>query len=282
MQKTIVGFAWLAFALSVAFGQAQVSFEVASVKPSAARGFSPNLMGMRGGPGTADPGQIAYAGVILKNILLNAYEVDSYQVSGPGWLDQERYDILAKVPSGTTKEQFNAMLRNLLAERFNLTSHHETRELAVYELLVGKNGLKMKEADLNISSEPVPKIGVDKSGCPELPPGHSTMVGRVTDRGSMCLTARMKSIGELAAFLAGPPLRNPVVDRTGLTGKYDFTLEYSQERKSSPGADPLGTVVDAGPNIVDAVQQLGLKLESKKAPIDVLVIDHIDKVPTEN
>src|SRR5580658_3856243 len=110
MRKTIVGFAWLAFAFLVAFGQAQPSFEVASVKPSAARDFNPNLMGMRGGPGTADPGQIAYTGVILKNVLLSAYGVDSYQVSGPGWLDQERYDILANVPPGTAKEQFNAML----------------------------------------------------------------------------------------------------------------------------------------------------------------------------
>lgn len=282
MRKTIVGFAGLAFAVGVAFGQAQPSFEVASVKPSAGRDFNPNLMGMRGGPGTADPEQIAYTGVTLKNILLGAYGVDSYQVSGPGWLDQERYDILAKIPSGTTEEQFNAMLRNLLAERFNLTSHHVTRELAVYELVVGKNGLKMKEADLNISSEPVSNIGADKNGCLELPPGHPIMAGRVTDRGSMCLTARMKSTGELAAFLAGPPLRNPVVDKTGLTGKYEFTLEYSQDRRSSPGADPLATVVDTGPNIVDSVQQLGLKLESKKAPIDVLVIDHIDKVPTGN
>jgi uncharacterized protein (TIGR03435 family) len=282
MRKTIVAFAWLAFAFSVAFGQAQPSFEVASVKPSAAHDFNPNRVGMRGGPGTDDPEQIAYTGAVLKNILLRAYGVDSYQLSGPGWLDQERYDILAKIPSGTTEEQFNAMLRNLLTERFNLTSHHETRELRVYELVVGKNGLKMKEAELNISSEPVPKIGADKNGCPELPPGHPLMAGRVTDRGSICWTARMKSIGELATFLAGPPLRDRVVDKTGLAGKYDFTLEYSQQRKSSPGTDSLGAVVDAGPNIVDAVHQLGLKLESRNAPVDVLVIDHIDKVPTEN
>src|ERR1039457_5492305 len=101
---------------------------------------------MSGGPGTPDPGQLTYTNVSLKNILTNAYNVKGYQLSGPKWLDSERFDITAKIPMGATKEQFQLMLQNLLAERFKLTLHHETKELPMYALVVGKGGSKLKES----------------------------------------------------------------------------------------------------------------------------------------
>ena len=100
---------------------------------------------MRGGPGSPDPGQITYSNVSLKNGSDDAYEVKGYQITGPKWLDSERFDIVAKIPKGATKEQFQMMLQNLLAERFKLTLHRETKELPIYALVVGKGGPKMKE-----------------------------------------------------------------------------------------------------------------------------------------
>src|SRR5271157_3691397 len=143
------------------------TFEVASVKPAAPIVGNRIMVGMRGGPGTPDPGQITYNNVTLKNVLTNAYGVKSFQISGPSWLDSERYDIVAKLPRGATKEQFMVMLQNLLAERFKLTLHREKRDLPMYALVVGKNGPKMKES----VEEPAPKEGeAPKAGGPAADP----------------------------------------------------------------------------------------------------------------
>jgi uncharacterized protein (TIGR03435 family) len=293
MREIILGASWLAFTYSAAFGQvseAQLTFEVASVKPAAPPGSNPNIRGISGGPGSADPGRINYTGLPLKRILLFAYGVRNDQIFGPGWLDSESYDIVAKVAPGTTKEQLNAMLRNLLVERFNLTWHHETKDLAVYELVGDKNGPKLKEADLTAPSTPAVlsfRVGTDKDGFLQPAPGVPIIVGRTAD-GRMRWTARAQSIEQIATFLGGQ-LRRSVLDKTGLTGKYDFTLEYAAAAMipTSPsvtlGAGTVDIPSESGPDLEGAVQeQLGLKLESKKALVDVMVLDHIDKVPTEN
>src|SRR4051812_689501 len=112
------------FVGATAFGQSPI-FEAASVRPAQtdARARS----SMRGGPGTSDPGQITYTNVMLMSVLLRAYDVKTYQVTGPDWLSSRRYDITAKIPPGATKEQFNRMLQGLLVDRFHLALHHETR-----------------------------------------------------------------------------------------------------------------------------------------------------------
>src|ERR1039457_569540 len=131
------------------------SFEVASVKPAAPITGNAIRVMMRGGPGSPDPGQITYNNVTLKNVLMTAYGVKSFQISGPGWLDSERFDIVAKLPRGSTKEQFMVMLQNLLEERFKLTLYREKKDLPMYAMVVGKNGPKMKES----VEEPAPKEG---------------------------------------------------------------------------------------------------------------------------
>src|SRR5271154_7259431 len=105
---------------------------------------------MKGGPGTADPERLTYTNIALKTILLRAYGVLNYRLSGPDWLNSARFNIVAKVPPGATKEQLTLMLQNLVVERFNLTFHHETKETLVYELTAGKNGPKLKESDLSV------------------------------------------------------------------------------------------------------------------------------------
>src|SRR6202050_2161745 len=153
-----VGAALLFFTSCAAFAQttaATPSFEVAPIKPAAppAASMGPGggmkiaiRMGSQGGPGTSDPGQITYSSMPIKSLLVTAYGVKTYQVSGPSWMDTERFDIVAKVPPGATKDDVKLMLQNLLAERFKLTLHREKKELPMYALMVAKNGPKLKES----------------------------------------------------------------------------------------------------------------------------------------
>jgi uncharacterized protein (TIGR03435 family) len=294
MRKVIISASLLILGCGSACSQeSDIRFEVASVRAAGVPQNGPGRLRMSGGPGTADPERITYPNVTLKNILSKAYGVENDRISGPSWLDSERYDIAAKVPPGATKEQLNAMLRNLLVERFNLAIHHETKVVAVYELTVAKTGPTLTEADMDAPPAPViepgsrpPTIGTDSAGFLQVPPGRPMMLGRMTD-GIMRWTAKVQTLASLTSFLGGE-LQRPVVDKTGLTGKYDFKLAYSRDglRPMGPAAAP-GIPVDdtpsGGPSLQRALQdQLGLRLESAKDPIEFLVIDHIDKVPTEN
>ena len=269
-------------------------FDVASVKPSIPQPGGRISMMNRGGPGTSDPGQVTYMGISLKNLLATAYGVKSFQISGPGWLDSERFDVTAKIPPDTSKEQFGVMLQNLIAERFKLTLHHETKDLPLYELQVAKNGPKLKPyvADPNAPSPPVPGTPpgppvIGKDGRPILPPGG---VMFMMSEGRLKLTVSKQSTARLADLL-GNQLGQPVIDETGLTGEYDFNLEFSREGLPSgplgpPPPPPALTAASPDsepPSLLTAVQeQLGLKLESKKGPQDLIVIDHAEKTPVEN
>jgi uncharacterized protein (TIGR03435 family) len=286
------------------------AFEVASVKPAAPITGNTIRVMMRGGPGSSDPGQITYTNVPLKSVLMNAYGVKDFQISGPGWLDSERYDIVAKVPRGATKEQSKVMMQNLLAERFKLTLHREKKDLPMYALVVGKNGPKLKESveDPAVAAamrEPT----VGKDGFPVMPPGlggrgSTAMMAAMTGYvgGRMTASGTMASLAEMLSSR----LDLPVTDMTGLTGKYDYTLSFSLEGLGGmklpfgiampplpppSGAPPPGeggTGMPAAsapdsPDLFTALQeQLGLKLEQRKGPVEVLVIDHVEKIPTQN
>jgi len=164
------------------------TFEVASVKPAAPQTPGRMMVGMRGGPGTPDPGQVTLTNVTQKMLLARAYGVQDYQISGPGWLESERYDIVAKVPEGATKEQFQAMLQNLLAERFKLTLHHETKELPQYALVVAKNGPKLKESAPPPAAEgTAAKDGAGPDGGP--PPGPGPGFGPPPGEGGIDIVA---------------------------------------------------------------------------------------------
>src|ERR1017187_3373419 len=317
MQRAILGAGLIIFISCAAFGQAAAespAFEVASVKPAEPQAMGMMSIMMRGGPGSPDPGQITYSGVSLKNVLMNAYGVKGYQINGPKWLDSERFDIAAKIPMGATKEQFKLMLQNLLAERFKLALHHETKELPMYALVVGKGGSKLKESvDDDPAAPPPPplpppggdgagpvrlKVGAD--GTPQLPPGmgKNGMIMMMMN-GRMHMVANHRPIGALLEML-GNQLGRPVVDATDLKANYDFTLDFAPDgmngpmgmmpppplpHDGGPGAGgPMASAPDnAGPTLFTALQeQLGLKLEQRKGPVDLLVIDRLEKVPTEN
>ena len=160
----------LAILAGLAAAQSSPEFEVASVKPAG----SARLQGvLTGGPGTSDPTRISSGSIDLRRLLMKAYGVETNQISAPGWFDSEKYAIAAKIPPGTTQEQFQIMLQNLLTERFKITLHHEARELPVYELSVAKGGPKLTQAaardvnDLGGNPQPGPvSMQLDKEGCP--------------------------------------------------------------------------------------------------------------------
>lgn len=243
------------------------AFEVASVKPSAPITDGRVMVSMGG-----DPGRINYVGLPLRMLIARAYNVKDYQVTGLDDFGGDRYDVVATIPPNTPREQVPLMLQTLLAERFKLKLHREQKEMPVYGLVVGKGGPKMKEV------EPAP--------------GGNRQVNMRMGK----LDLPKATFANLADVLSRM-LDRPVLDMSGTTAFYDIALEFTPDesirggmmgmRMAGPGAVPAGPAPDrpegSAPNIFTAIQeQLGLKLESRKAPVEILVVDYAEKVPTEN
>lgn len=271
--------------------QARPEFEAASVKPSPP-GFANGIRFrtlLSGGPGTSSPGVVRCTNCTLSDLVLKAYDIEKYQLSGPTWLDTELL-VTARVPNGATNEQFRLMLQNLLAERFKLAFHREKKDMPGYALVVGKGGFKLKEAvaaePAHLPQEDRPRTTVGRDGFVVVPPGYPAD-GVFSFRNGDALfstVAGKASMGQVARELTRD-LQKPVADATGLKGKCDFVLYWAlelPEPPSAPGGD-LPVASTPLPTLSEALQKLGLKLEpKKKVPADVLVIDHVEKVPTEN
>ena len=198
---------------------AEVRFEVASVKsmPALPAGQPPAGPPFQGGPGTSDPERLTIR-IELRGLIWRAYGVEYFQVFGPDWMNSARYEVQAKVPPGATAEQVNVMLQNLLADRFELKLHHETRTLQVYTLTVDKNGSKMQPAsDTGASNQAAPGAPIvpDREGYVPLPSGQTGVIGMGKD-GHLRLTGYRATMTKLIPFLQGS-LDHPLVDRTGLT-----------------------------------------------------------------
>ena len=272
-------------------------YEVASIKPAASdEGRSMLRM---------TPDGTSMQGIPVQMLLRTAFRLEADRVIGaPSWVSSNRYDIDAKVaPEDAPKldklrvEDRSAMLIPLLVERFNLKYHHETRELPVYTLVVAKGGSKLTPA----KEEPAPSSD-DPPNVARAPQGAMNMRGRM-----MMMPGRIESEGSTLDMLAhslSPQVGHTVIDKTGLTGKYDYTLHWTPDDAVIPmGGGPGGgavvgdfardtrpggpgressTVEAGGPSLFTAIEeQLGLKLESTKGPVDVIVIDHID-LPSAN
>jgi uncharacterized protein (TIGR03435 family) len=260
MKRTSRGAGILAVIVCGAFGQpvaAPLSFDVASVKPSAI-GLTTGEGKQREKIGTS-PGSLNMRNVSLRAAIQWAYEVKDFQVSAPGWLETERYDIVAKAADPAMPAQLRLMLRTLLAERFQLKLHSETKELPVYALLVARGGPKLHAAK------------GDRDGLSGL---------EVRDGG---LVFQNRSMHDLAEELSGKPfsLDCPVLDRTGLNGRFDFTLKMAGNTTDMKIMMVRGDM-DVQSAVRGALQELGLKLEPQKSAIETLAIDHAVKVPTGN
>jgi uncharacterized protein (TIGR03435 family) len=229
-----------------------------------------------------------------------AYGLKSRQLSGPSWMDMEFYEISATLPEGATKEQERTMWQNLLKDRFQMAAHRETREVSAYGLLTGKNGPKFKESDPAAEAadkeavaaavgRPRPPVTPGPDGFPEIPadakmPGSFTLSLSSGDSLKVKIFARHITMTELADQLSGYAGR-VVEDQTLLRGKYDFTLAFETERRmpGAPAGGPAMIPTEREASLSNAVQeQLGLKLEGKKTKLEMLIIDHVEKVPTGN
>jgi len=300
---------WTAFAaaalLAAQTASPPLTFEVATIKPSTgdAHGIMLQLL-----PG----GGMRTMGTTLKMLITQAYDVRDFQVSGgPSWINTDRFDVTAKPPGSggdakdpremsdserkTMQEQLRARLQALLADRFQLAIRHETKEQPVYALVVAKGGPKIKpaaEIAVTMPNEPAPNQGMARAGGLNEAAPKGAMPKGAMPKGMMRmgmgeLTGRGVELQMLITTLANP-LGRPVLDHTGLTGRFDFDLKWTPDPGQSmgPAGAPLGMEPPPsdsnGPSLFTAIQeQLGLRLESTKGPVDTLVIDRVEK-PSEN
>jgi uncharacterized protein (TIGR03435 family) len=302
MKTTIAALVLLA--ASTAFAQTP-AFEVAVIKQaSQANLMSATQAGQRPHVGiTVDKNRVDIGFQSLSDILAFAYAIAPFQLVGPDYLKTEHFDILAKLPAGATEEQVPEMLQSLLAERFGLKMHREKKEAPIYALVVSKGGLKkMKPATADeIAPEPVEgdqtrSTPFGKMTIREIPgkgvvgfmPGIGTLKVSAAPNGEHIEMSNLTT--SHFAKMMMTDLDRVVVDKTGLNGSYEASFDISMDTQGlqaqAPGADSGGPggAASAPPRnqMFQAVEQLGLKLEPQKDLVDTIVIDHIEKAPTEN
>ena len=265
---------------------AQPAFDAASIKPSLPPGQRVRWVGIQGGPGSSDPGRIDGRNMSLQGYVETAYSLSYYQVSGPDWTANDCFDIAATMAPGTTKAEYLQMLQKLLADRFHLVVHRETKQLPVYRLVVAKGGSRMQPPASDPAETPGTdkdsggKLTRDKDGYPLLAGGMTMAIMPGPDGKPRARTQGHKKRMDAVVGLLSGQLATPVIDATGLTGEYDYALSWIPAR---PGTGPSEEVSDVGPDLFQAIQQqLGLKLEGAKGPVEVMVIDSASKTPVEN
>ena len=275
---------------STSFAQ---QFEVASIRPSAPIGPGGKVdVGVH-----IDGAQVRLVSFSLRDFLATAYRTKMTMVSGPDWTASERFDISATLPAGSTPAQLPEMLQALLAERFHLKLHKEKKEFPVYVLLPGKGPLKLKESPPDPDAdkdEPKGTTNVAATGSEagvNVNLGHGSSYSFVPNRFEVRKLTMAVFTTQLERYVD-----RPIVDMTGLTGKYDFALDFTPDDYRAmlmrvaisagvslpPEAMRMLDNVSIGGALSDAVQQVGLKVEARKAPLDVLVIDDALKTPTAN
>ena len=273
----------------------RLEFEVASIRPSAPISSPADVARI----GVHIDGQrVSLALLAMTDLIQSAYNVKLHQISGPDWMKAERYDINAKLPTGSTDKQIQPMIQSLLEDRFGLKLHREMRDFPVYALTIAKTGLKMKE-----SAPDPPAADGEKPKSFDVTAASSNNGTTINYGNGSYMNFDMNNStfeGHKMPALALPDtlarfLDRPVVDMTGLKGNYDFTLKFAQDDFRAMmirAAIAAGAVLppeamklletSSGDSLPNALETLGLKLEQRKSPIEVLVIDHIEKTPSDN
>ncbi|HEY6345428.1 MAG TPA: TIGR03435 family protein [Bryobacteraceae bacterium] len=314
------------------------AFEVASIRP--APPITELAAQIRSGKAhvgmSIDGARADFGFVSLADLIAQAYRIKPYQLTGPDWMKQQRFDVTAKIPDGVSKDQVPEMLQSLLVDRFKLAVRRETKELPVYALVVGKNGLKMKESPpeqaaaagsdppTTVAPPPPPAPGSRGAFALGTPDGpvtvrqegrgmvitggpEGTMRVSTGEGGNMRMEMSRMPMARLADLLT-TFVDRPVVDMTELKGAYQVALELPMQelvnmaRAMAPELAGPGGPIGRGPNpgsgaartgepvasdpsgasIFQTVQQLGLRLEPRKAPVETIVVDRLEKTPTEN
>lgn len=210
-------------------------------------------------------GKLSMRNVPMKVMIVMAYHVRPDAVTGgPGWLDSDRFDVVAKALQTTSQDELRLMLRTLLAERFKLALHTDQKVMPAYALVLGKAGLKLQPSEAALLTDQRCGPGEGVAGQKHVACQHTTMA----------------VLADTLQEIAPRDVAVPVVDRTGVAGSFNFQLDWAPAVRAVAGAsvDP-----PAGPTLFDALEtELGLKLESKKLPLPVIVIDRVERVPTDN
>ncbi len=312
--RYIITFACVIFFMApLVFGQVAppLSFEVASIKASQAITPAMITSGKLHVGMSVDAARVDLGYMSLAELIPIAFKVKPYQVSGPEWMKAQRFDILAKMPEGATREQVPEMLQALLDERFQLKIHRENREYAVYGLMVAKGGSKLKEST---DSDPPSvdaatpgisigtggdefRINAGRGGGAVISSQRGTTKVSPGPDGQMRLEMSKVTMAAFAEMLTRLVDR-PVIDMTDLKGNYQIALDLSMDtlfnvaRSAGVGVPAVGgrgepgRPVDASDpsssSIFASVQQLGLRLEPRKTPFEFVVIDHVERMPSEN
>ena len=299
-QIAIIGAALLAAAYGQTPGaRGKIEFDAASVRVSEAKGgFHFSTGTGSGGPGTNDPGMFRCSNCTLATLIVKAFDLQPYQFPGRTALADNSFDVVTKIPAGTSPEEFQAMLQNLLKDRFGLAFHFTTKNMRGYTLVLGAKGSKLKESgdDARPASADSYRPGQT---------GDHNHTGVIAFNGSATFRRDHQTTADLAQLLSDQ-LSVPVEDQTGLHGKYDIALSWSGDVSHSGNhadggwggaghadhgggsAAPGGTAGRSGdasgPTLFEAVQsQLGLKLvQSDRAAARVFVVDRVQPLPTEN
>ena len=315
MKFTFYTAAFATLACLKGYGQIQLEFEVASIKPAPPAGFFRPSDSGTGGPGSTDPTMFRCANCTLSSLILKAFALQRYQLPGQGSLPGNAFVISAKVPEGATPEQFLVMLQNLLKDRFELAYHFDKKDVQGYHLILTKNGPKLMESKEPIAGAPAADAGdahrerEGQHGAGAHGAGGwaaSTRSGLTFSYGGAQYRGDRQTTGDLALVLANQ-LAKPVDDQTGLTGKYDIRLSWAGETAHSANHPPGGSGgfdggaghdhggggggnasarsdTASGPTLFEALQsQLGLKLApASKSTARIFVVDHVEKAPTAN
>jgi uncharacterized protein (TIGR03435 family) len=273
--------------------RAQPAFEVASIRPS-----GPVTQGVTAGV-HIDGAQVRCLLLSLRDYVRMAYKVKDYQIEGPDWMASARFDIVAKLPAGATPEQVPEMVGALLSNRFQIKMHRDSKEFSVYGLVAGKGGPKLKASP----ADPVPE-GADAGKGAVNVVAAASATGTVIDLGKGSsisisyannrIEAKKVTMPGFAAVLERF-IDRPVMDMTQIQGNYDFTLDFAPEDFRAMiirSAVTAGATMPpealklldtaSGDSIPAALETIGLKLESRKAPLEVLVVDHMERTPSDN
>jgi len=330
----ITGLLFAVAALGQTVAKPPLVFEVASIKPAGALDPGKMMNGQMRLGMTVDQARVDISSMTLADLICLAFKIKPYQIVGPGWLSNgnpmstERFSIQAKMPEGATKDDVPEMMQALLKERFAMAFHRDEKEQAIYALVVGKNGPKLKESlpdEPAAAAVPEPPPGGGPPVPPPPPPaggapvqmrmqgnpaegGTMTMRGgpaggtvKVTAANGVVHMEQAKMTTAALADLATRFLDRPVVDMTELKGNYQMVIDLSIDDMRTmagrmgmnPGGGPGGPGGDAGKpaeaasdptggTIFQSVAQMGLKLEPRKVQGQRLIIDHVEKTPTEN
>ena len=314
----------LLFAAGVAAAQApaQPAFEVATIKAAAPLDRAKILTGQAHLGMKVDGARVDIGSFSLADLIRTAYTIKPYQLQGPGWMSEQRWDIQAKLPDGATKEQVPRMLQALLAERFKLQVRRGSTEHSVYALVVGKNGAKLKEAEAEPPAPPADAAagrgemvfgeGENQVRISRAPGGgrgatvSSAKFGQMKivpgEEGTLVMQFSRMAMADLADLLS-PFVEKPVVNETGLKAHYQVELELNMAGLmkmaagfgmggmmdamhggpgQAQGQNPAAAASDPSTSIFTAVEKLGLKLESRKEPLDTVTVERLEKTPTEN